>query len=68
MFVCNRVQVKGHDGTGIPLTLVHKKGLPLSSEYALALWPYSARRGSMAVHDFFLFLFLSFPFHLAIPP
>lgn len=42
MFVCNRVQVKSHDGTGIPLTLVHKKGLPLSSDNPTLMLGYGA--------------------------
>jgi len=41
-FVCNRVMVKSHDGTSIPLTLVHKKDLKLTSTNPTMLLGYGA--------------------------
>lgn len=37
MFKCERLQVKGHDGASIPLTLVHKKDISMSSEYTVCI-------------------------------
>ncbi len=59
--VTEEVEVKGHDGTMVPLSIVHKKGIPMDGSsscildgygsYGTSYTPWFNERSSLALHD-----------------